>query len=242
MIKWYESDIIERVSCGTYMCFPLRSPKYWKYFSCPSKHDPVYCSSCDKVVRWSCNVRRCGMSVQWQWIWPMMCVMYIRSFIEDVRSWSKMIVMIEDGLTMFGWLGNWSRCIYRLIEDIVMLLKECWGRSRLIKMLEKYRELDIVVRGWLEHYIDLLSRMRKVLVYLLSITCEVDVSLVSSNPTHWETDHMGFLFTCTDQSKQTIHCSKSMFNHNPLWHCRGQQWDDGQHYTAFPAAAENKDS
>jgi hypothetical protein len=29
----------------------LRSSKYRKYFSCPSKRDPVYCSSSDKLVR-----------------------------------------------------------------------------------------------------------------------------------------------------------------------------------------------
>jgi hypothetical protein len=43
-------------------------------------------------------------------------------------------------------------------------------------MLEKYRELDIVVCSQSEHHIDLLSEMQKVPVYFLSTTCEVDIS------------------------------------------------------------------
>jgi hypothetical protein len=48
-------------------------------------------------------------------------------------------------------------------------------------MLKKYHELDIVVCGQSEHYIDLLSGMQKVLVYLLSPTCKVDVSSVNND-------------------------------------------------------------
>jgi hypothetical protein len=84
--------------------------------------------------------------------------------------------MIEDGSMMFGWLIDCSRCINRLVEDIAILFKECQGRLRSIEMLEKYRKLDITVRGQSEHCIDLISIMQKVPVYLPSITCKVDVS------------------------------------------------------------------
>jgi hypothetical protein len=65
-------------------------------------------------------------------------------------------------------LSNISRCCS----------KNDRGRSRLIKVLEKYCKLDIEVRGRLEHCIDLISEMRKVLVNPPSITCEVDISAV----------------------------------------------------------------
>jgi hypothetical protein len=67
--------------------------------------------------------------------------------------------------------------IHRLVEEIAMLFEGDQGRSRKIKMLKKYCELDNIVQGQLEHYVDLLSRMRKVPVYFLSTTCEVDISL-----------------------------------------------------------------
>jgi hypothetical protein len=43
-------------------------------------------------------------------------------------------------------------------------------------VLEKYRELDIEVRGRSEHCIDLISEMRKELVYFPSTRWDVDVS------------------------------------------------------------------
>jgi hypothetical protein len=68
-------------------------------------------------------------------------------------------------------------CIHGLVRHIAMLFEGGQQRLRKIKDLEKYHELNNIVQGQLEHYVDLLSGMRKVLVYLPSTTCEVDVSL-----------------------------------------------------------------
>jgi hypothetical protein len=87
------------------------------------------------------------------------------------RSWWSRRV-----LKTFEWLGNWLRCVYRLVKDIMMLFEEDWGSSSLIKMLKKYCELNNVVQGWSEHYVDLLSAIWKVPVYFLSTMCKVGIS------------------------------------------------------------------